>query len=157
MLSYGIRHRYGCLLDKDNTYRARFALQTSKARGKLNSADADKLTALLPHVAKALDLCSPPGISVLKQQALLSIIEGLPFGVCVLDSKGRVELCNTEFRRQQEQYQAFWTDQQNRLILHEGADRQQFKKLLKDALNHCLLYTSPSPRDKRQSRMPSSA
>ena len=23
--------------------------------------------------------------------------------------------------------------------------------------NHCLLYTSPSPRDKRQSRMPSSA
>ena len=24
-------------------------------------------------------------------------------------------------------------------------------------LYHCLLYTSPSPRDKRQSRMPSSA
>ena len=24
-------------------------------------------------------------------------------------------------------------------------------------LNNCLLYTSPSPRDKRQSRMPSSA
>ena len=31
--------------------------------------------------------------------------------------------------------------------LHEGVD-------LADA---CLLYTSPSPRDKRQSRMPSSA
>ena len=29
---------------------------------------------------------------------------------------------------------------------------------VKDALpNICLLYTSPSPRDKRQSRMPSSA
>ena len=26
-----------------------------------------------------------------------------------------------------------------------------------DALGGCLLYTSPSPRDKRQSRMPSSA
>ena len=26
-----------------------------------------------------------------------------------------------------------------------------------EALNICLLYTSPSPRDKRQSRMPSSA
>ena len=24
-------------------------------------------------------------------------------------------------------------------------------------IHHCLLYTSPSPRDKRQSRMPSSA
>ena len=29
------------------------------------------------------------------------------------------------------------------------------KKLLKE--KSCLLYTSPSPRDKRQSRMPSSA
>ena len=26
-----------------------------------------------------------------------------------------------------------------------------------DKLSNCLLYTSPSPRDKRQSRMPSSA
>ena len=26
-----------------------------------------------------------------------------------------------------------------------------------EQLSHCLLYTSPSPRDKRQSRMPSSA
>ena len=26
-----------------------------------------------------------------------------------------------------------------------------------DQSNNCLLYTSPSPRDKRQSRMPSSA
>ena len=30
-------------------------------------------------------------------------------------------------------------------------------KLLRLHLNSCLLYTSPSPRDKRQSRMPSSA
>ena len=28
---------------------------------------------------------------------------------------------------------------------------------LKAIYNYCLLYTSPSPRDKRQSRMPSSA
>ena len=28
---------------------------------------------------------------------------------------------------------------------------------LTEAINSCLLYTSPSPRDKRQSRMPSSA
>ena len=28
---------------------------------------------------------------------------------------------------------------------------------LEDLLTICLLYTSPSPRDKRQSRMPSSA
>ena len=28
---------------------------------------------------------------------------------------------------------------------------------VRDGLKPCLLYTSPSPRDKRQSRMPSSA
>ena len=28
---------------------------------------------------------------------------------------------------------------------------------MKDKIEDCLLYTSPSPRDKRQSRMPSSA
>ena len=31
------------------------------------------------------------------------------------------------------------------------------KKLDADVINFCLLYTSPSPRDQRGSRMPSSA
>ena len=30
-------------------------------------------------------------------------------------------------------------------------------KKMKEIVRTCLLYTSPSPRDKRQSRMPSSA
>ena len=37
-------------------------------------------------------------------------------------------------------------------MAHDGG----FVKMIADA-NTCLLYTSPSPRDKRQSRMPSSA
>ena len=36
------------------------------------------------------------------------------------------------------------------------AERNQWK-LLETRKDNCLLYTSPSPRDKRQSRMPSSA
>ena len=32
-----------------------------------------------------------------------------------------------------------------------------FKILLKELCNICLLYTSPSPRDVEESRMPSSA
>ena len=35
--------------------------------------------------------------------------------------------------------------------------RGGFAWWLRDEFNDCLLYTSPSPRDKRQSRMPSSA
>ena len=34
---------------------------------------------------------------------------------------------------------------------------ENVRKFLSDVFNICLLYTSPSPRDKRQSRMPSSA
>ena len=34
---------------------------------------------------------------------------------------------------------------------------QDLEKKADDMLFTCLLYTSPSPRDKRQSRMPSSA
>ena len=38
---------------------------------------------------------------------------------------------------------------------HDRWDRQKSPQFTQ--LNVCLLYTSPSPRDKRQSRMPSSA
>ena len=48
--------------------------------------------------------------------------------------------------------------------IEEYADRlKAFARTLKEIQHHdethkvCLLYTSPSPRDKRQSRMPSSA
>ena len=37
------------------------------------------------------------------------------------------------------------------------ADASIFPQLICGNINACLLYTSPSPRDKRQSRMPSSA
>ena len=39
-----------------------------------------------------------------------------------------------------------------------AADRSEAEQLVRDDdVKACLLYTSPSPRDKRQSRMPSSA
>ena len=38
-----------------------------------------------------------------------------------------------------------------------GAGMMDCKKALNETDGNCLLYTSPSPRDKRQSRMPSSA
>ena len=41
--------------------------------------------------------------------------------------------------------------------LHRHSTTKSALKTLKAQGYHCLLYTSPSPRDKRQSRMPSSA
>ena len=45
------------------------------------------------------------------------------------------------------------------VLLRKG-DKEKAQAILQDVLQRnssCLLYTSPSPRDKRQSRMPSSA
>ena len=42
-------------------------------------------------------------------------------------------------------------------LTNKGTVRNEFEILAPDKLRICLLYTSPSPRDKRQSRMPSSA
>ena len=40
---------------------------------------------------------------------------------------------------------------------HMGKESTTITKVFESPYNGCLLYTSPSPRDKRQSRMPSSA
>ena len=54
-----------------------------------------------------------------------------------------------------------WPYSKEIYLTHLGEEREAphageiFKQM--DLLNTCLLYTSPSPRDKRQSRMPSSA
>ena len=39
----------------------------------------------------------------------------------------------------------------------ELVDKNKYQSAVGSLLYFCLLYTSPSPRDKRQSRMPSSA
>ena len=45
----------------------------------------------------------------------------------------------------------------HQLIFYSGRSVRQQVLLQRVRLRSCLLYTSPSPRDKRQSRMPSSA
>ena len=49
---------------------------------------------------------------------------------------------------------------ERRRILHAVADKIEERAhqiAVTESVDTCLLYTSPSPRDKRQSRMPSSA
>ena len=43
-----------------------------------------------------------------------------------------------------------------RVFYEQASDKIGAQKFLKERI-HCLLYTSPSPRDQRGSRMPSSA
>ena len=43
------------------------------------------------------------------------------------------------------------------LVLNEGSDPEDFSDSGSEENIVCLLYTSPSPRDRHASRMPSSA
>ena len=43
------------------------------------------------------------------------------------------------------------------IIGPSGSGKTSLLKMIAGLIGYCLLYTSPSPRDKRQSRMPSSA
>ena len=48
-------------------------------------------------------------------------------------------------------------DNRNYLIANKLVNNKLDSAVIEFAYQGCLLYTSPSPRDKRQSRMPSSA
>ena len=50
-----------------------------------------------------------------------------------------------------------WNIQANAHRMLEGCERMMMPQVPVEMFISCLLYTSPSPRDKRQSRMPSSA
>ena len=56
----------------------------------------------------------------------------------------------------QETKKTFTPEQQEMIDLSNAKWKWMSEKDV-DKLDACLLYTSPSPRDKRQSRMPSSA
>ena len=133
---YGIRHRTGSLLDKDNPFRSRFSLQLSEGRGMLTPKQRSDLADLLPHVAKAMDVGRPIASPGFEKRALLSILDQLEVGICLLDPSGRVALTNTEFDRQRENYGAFQTTRNGSLRLHPRADQGRFSQLTYDALNH---------------------
>ena len=65
---------------------------------------------------------------------------------------------NAQFDYDNEMYS--WQKAQDLSTYYTTLENQYITQLNEQTLNaykDCLLYTSPSPRDKRQSRMPSSA
>ncbi len=136
LLEYGIRHRAAGLLDKDNRARSRFSVQHSLRHGPMREEEREIAAAVLPHIAKALDLGRPAAQLSGAYKRLIAAMDRLRIAVCILDRRGRVVVTNEEFDRQRETYDAFRIDRSGRLHLHDGADGERFKALLADALNH---------------------
>ncbi|MCG6904778.1 MAG: helix-turn-helix transcriptional regulator [Rhodobacter sp.] len=133
---FDILHRAAGLLNKDNTSQSRFSVQLGAGRGRLTPAEHRHLGAILPHIAKALDLGRPARQLAAQHQSILAAMDRLTIGVCVLDPRGLVVVRNQEFQRQSEAYRVFHTAPTGVLQLARADDQKRFEALKSDALNH---------------------
>ncbi|MEM6479931.1 MAG: LuxR family transcriptional regulator [Pseudomonadota bacterium] len=132
----GIKHRAAGLLNKDNTAVARFSIQLADGRGRLSDRERAHLGALLPHIAKALDLGRPAQQLAAVHQSMLSAMDRLSIGVCVIDPGGRIVARNAEFRRQDEAHRMFDIGPGGIFRLREARHEKRFQTLKEHALNH---------------------
>jgi DNA-binding CsgD family transcriptional regulator len=132
----GILHRAAGLLNKDNTTVSRFSVQLADTRGRLTTNERVHMAAILPHIAKALDLGRPAQQLAFEHQSMLAAMDRLTIGVCILDAKGRVVQTNEEFKRQQEAYPVFHTAHDDSLRLQKSQDQKSFETLKEHVSNH---------------------
>ena len=85
----------------------------------------------------------------------LGYIGALDFLPECVASYGVWEISGELWARFEENYSMDWIGPEYDAYLWVGDDNLTFGKL--DSIRACLLYTSPSPRDRQKSRMPSSA
>ena len=106
------------------------------------------------HCLDSLNPALELGLKVLGTQEIVEICKNdfllLNEGLVLLDNYEDSTITRTEFK---EQFESIT----NQLHGHSLAFRPLVSKTVNVLLLICLLYTSPSPRDQRGSRMPSSA
>ena len=136
LAQYGIRYRWGCMLDKDNPHRSRFSLQLGKTRGDLSSSEHGELSRLLPHIAKSLGIGRQFEAQKSHQHTLLTALDELDFGVCLLSGQGHVVATNKEFERQVEEYAAFRRGPGGRITFRSPAAQEKLVCMLGGCENH---------------------
>lgn len=136
LMRFDVRHRSGCLLDKDNVTRGRFSLQHGSSHGPIRPEERAVAGRLLPHVAKALELGRPAAELRAMKDSLTEAMNKLRIGVCILDANGRKAAANTEFERQAEVHRVFSFDPSARLRFTEKADQERFHALTEGVARH---------------------
>jgi DNA-binding CsgD family transcriptional regulator len=133
---FGLLHRSAGLLNKDDTSTSRFSVQFDASRGPASAVERATMAHYLPHIAKALDLGRPAQQLANTHHSLLSAMDQLTIGVCVLDAHGRVVVSNSEFQRQQADYSQINLRPDGTLALSLAHDQARFETLKQDARNH---------------------
>ncbi|MCB1386292.1 MAG: helix-turn-helix transcriptional regulator [Nitratireductor sp.] len=136
MAEFGILHRAGALLSKDEPLRNRFSIQFSRSHGPLGPADQSTLADILPHLAKACEIARPMRQLELGGTLLADALNRLRLGVCLIRSDGAVLVQNDEFRRQLEEVRLFRVSPDGRLSPAHPRDAAWFREMTGAASRH---------------------
>lgn len=136
LMRLGIFHRAAGILNKDNPWISLFSVQLAANRKPLDEVERKYLSQLLPHIAKALDLSLPMRQLQERYQGVLSAIDCLNIGVCVLDRRGMIVARNQEFQRQQETYRTFRISPDGKLTITDRLGQKILESLMSDLHQH---------------------
>jgi len=131
----GIHRRAAGVLNKDNQWISLFSIQFGADNPNRTEEEKRYLSTLLPHIAKAVDL-GLPARRTAAEQSLLSVMDKLAIGVCVLDANGQLVHVNEEFRRQKDEYKAFIVSSQGALEMKCDKAKATLASLMSDARCH---------------------
>lgn len=134
--SIGIFHRAAGVMNKDNRWISLFSLQLGAGRPQLNVEERAFLSPQLPHLAKALDLSIPLRQLHQRYKAVLSAMDQLTMGLCVLDRRGLIVARNEEFQRQQESHRSIRVGADGRLLLASTEANKRLASLMEHAGRH---------------------
>jgi DNA-binding CsgD family transcriptional regulator len=134
--SIGIFHRAAGVMNKDNRWISLFSLQLGAGRPQLSEEERLFLGPQLPHLAKALDLSIPLRQLHQRYKAVLSAMDQLTIGLCVLDQRGLIVARNEEFQRQQEAYRSLRVGTDGQLLLGSPDANKRLSNLMAHASRH---------------------
>ena len=135
-IKFGLKHRAGALLNKDDFYRDRFAVQYPLDHGPVTGEELSRAAMIMPHLAKAINLARPAQQSQMFASSVTNAIESLSVGICILDRGGRVAYRNAEFSRQLDKYDAMRLGRDGKLVFEPDRFDQPVDSLLGHYSNH---------------------
>lgn len=96
---YGIENRVAISLSKGKGWSDTLYLQTGKTWAQMPEAFDDDVQALLPHVAKVVEINRTFTLLRLRYQAALAALDFVGIGMCIASDEGEIILANEEARR----------------------------------------------------------
>jgi DNA-binding CsgD family transcriptional regulator/PAS domain-containing protein len=99
MISRGLKHRAGALLNKDLVNVDRFALQFDVDHGPITGEEIKIAAKFLPHIAKVIGLSRPLEEQLIAKGIFEEVLRNIGQGVAILGPRGTVLYANAEFER----------------------------------------------------------